>query len=88
MPIISQFYGIIVKIFFNDKDKHHTQHVHIEYGDYEASFDFDSNIIAGSLPNKQRKMVEAWVLMHQDELKSLWKVINETGEYFKIDPLR
>lgn len=88
MPIISQFYGIIIKIFFNDKDKHHTQHVHIEYGDYEASFDFNGNIIVGNLPTKQKKMVEAWILIHQDELKALWKIINETGEYFKIDPLK
>ena len=88
MPIISQFYGIIIKIFFNDKEKHHREHIHVEYGDYEASFDFNGNIIAGELPNKQRKMVEAWILIHQDELKALWKIINETGEYVKIDPLK
>ena len=64
------------------------QQIRVEYGDWEASFDFNGSILAGNLPNKQKKMVEAWILIHQDELKALWKMINETGEYFKIDPLK
>lgn len=76
MPIISQFYGIIVKMFFNDTLQHNLPHIHVEYAEYKAVFDFDSNIINGRLPMKQKKMVEAWILIHQEELKALWK----TGE--------
>lgn len=35
MPIISQFYGIIIKMFFNDEDRHHKEHIHVEYGEYQ-----------------------------------------------------
>ncbi len=87
MPIVSQFYGIVIKMFFYDNDKHHSEHVHVEYGEYEATFDFEANILVGELPNKQKKLVEAWILIHSEELKALWKAINSDGGFFKIDPL-
>lgn len=87
MPIISQFYGIIIKMFFHDEDKHHTEHIHVEYAEYDATFDLKGNLLVGNIPQKQRKLVEAWILIHTEELKALWKSINENGEYFKIDPL-
>lgn len=34
LPIISQFYGIIISMFFNDTDKHHTPHMHVQYAEY------------------------------------------------------
>ena len=36
VPIISQFYGITVKIYFEEGDRHHTEHIHINYNEYEA----------------------------------------------------
>ena len=36
MPEISRFYGIIVKMIYNDDDKHHKPHIHAYYGEYEA----------------------------------------------------
>ncbi len=88
LPIISQFYGIIVKMFFNDNIKHYLPHIHVEYAECKAVFDFDSNIISGKIPMKQRKMVEAWILIHQEELRALWNVLNDDKEFFRIDPLK
>ena len=62
MPIISQFYGIIVKMFFNDNLQHNLPHIHVEYAEHKAVFDLNSNMISGKIPTKQRKLVEAWVL--------------------------
>lgn len=39
------------------------------------------------MPNKQRKLVEAWVAIHEDELKAAWKAYNESGEIIKIKGL-
>jgi len=61
-----------------------TPHVHAQYGEYELSISFDGNIIEGNLLNKQRKLVEAWVALHEDELKAAWKAYNESGEIIKI----
>ena len=88
MPIISQFYGITVKIYFKEGDRHHTEHIHINYNEYEATYDMEGNIIIGNLPKKQRRMVEAWIEIHEIELRHLWKEIRESGKYFKIDPLK
>ena len=82
------FYGVIIKMFFNDKEKHHLPHIHAEYNEYAAVFDFNANLIYGDLPLKQNKMVETWILIHQDELKAAWKMLIDSGEYYKIDPLK
>ena len=48
MPIISQFYGIIVTMYTNEeKIKHHKPHIHIKYNQYRAIYDFNCNILAG-----------------------------------------
>lgn len=89
MPIISQFYGIIIRIFFKDTQKHHGEHIHIEYNEYSAVYDINSiKIIEGDMPLKQNRMVIAWMEIHQEELKALWKISQNDGEFFKIDPLR
>ncbi len=88
MPIISQFYGIIIKMYFKEGEKHHKEHIHIIYNEYSAVYNFDGQILEGELPNKQKKLVEAWIAIHEEELKILWKKIKTKGEYYKIEPLK
>ena len=38
MSIISQFYGIIIRIYFNDTEKHYLKHIHVQYNEYDAVF--------------------------------------------------
>lgn len=87
MPIISQFYGILIYLYRELNGQHKKPHVHAQYGEYEMSISFDGDIIAGNFPNKQRKLVEAWVALHEDELKAAWKAYNESGEVIKIKGL-
>lgn len=90
MPIISQFYGIIIMMHYRESDKHKLPHLHAEYGDFDAAFDLNSNMISGKMPNKQQKMIQAWILIHQEELRALWKVVTNKMEngWFKIEPLK
>lgn len=87
MPLISHFYGILIRMFFNDTEKHHTPHFHAIYGEYSASYSLGGELISGNLPLKQQKLAIAWAALHQEELESLWKLIQETGEYFTIKGL-
>ncbi len=87
MPIISQFYGIIVSIYFKDNDKHNLPHIHVRYNEYKVAYDFEANIINGFLPTKQTKLIEAWIIIHKEELETLWKLMEEEGRIFKIKPL-
>ena len=88
MPIISQFYGILISLYYNEKEKHKLSHLHVRYNEYKASYDFDANLLEGKLPMKQSKMVEAWIMIHKEELMTLWKLINDEGKFFKIEPLK
>lgn len=89
MPIVSQFYGIIISMHYRENDKHKLPHLHAEYGEFDAIFDFEGNKLGGRIPNKQEKMIQAWILIHQDELKALWKLAkNKIGDWFKIEPLK
>ena len=88
MPIISQFYGIIITMYTNEENiKHHKSHIHVKYNKYKAIYDFNCNMLAGKIPYKQKKLVEAWILIHKDELIKLWDILQEGKGFFKIDPL-
>ena len=86
MPIISQFYGIIIRIFYKDTQKHHGAHLHVEYS---AVYSINSiEILEGYIPLKQNRMVIAWMEINKEELIALWKISQDDGEFFKIEPLK
>ncbi|KUO73720.1 MAG: hypothetical protein APF81_01950 [Desulfosporosinus sp. BRH_c37] len=87
MPLISAFYGILIYLYLEKGSQHSAPHVHAKYNEYEMSIDFDGNILAGELPRKQTKLVEAWVLLHTDELKASWRAYRDDGELIKIKGL-
>jgi len=88
LPVISQFYGIIIQMFFREKGKHHVPHIHVVYNEFDSVYDFEGNKLEGELPKRQAKLVEAWILLHAEELKSLWNLMKNGKDYFKIEPLR
>ena len=47
MPEISRFYGIVIKMLYEAGGKHNKPHVHVEYGEYEASVGIDGEVLAG-----------------------------------------
>jgi len=87
MPLISNFYGVVISMYFNDDEQHHKPHFHARYAGEEASFDFDGNIIAGTFPIKQTKFVVAWVEIHREELSALWELMQTDKQYYKIKGL-
>ncbi len=73
MPTISMFYGILIRMFFRDIEKHHTPHIHAEYQGEVAVYSIhDGAVLAGHLPPKKHKLVVAWVEIHQEELLADW----------------
>lgn len=88
MPTLSMFYGILIKMNWKDFGKHSCPHFHAFYGEYEAVFDLNGDILSGEFPKKQSTFVKAWVLLHEDELKANWELAYEGEETFRIDPLR
>lgn len=72
MPELSRFQGIVIKMIFLDNDKHHKPHVHVYYGEYEASVGIDGELLSGSIPIKKLKLVQAWMILHEEELYNAW----------------
>jgi len=88
MPIISMFYGIIIRMFNLDNQKHHLPHIHAEYQDQNAVFRIDNDeIIEGVFPDRATKLVQAWIEIHRDELMADWKLAISGEKVFKIKPL-
>ncbi len=89
MPTISMFYGILVAIFFEDNDRHNLPHIHVRYSGHKAAVAIeDGSVLAGSLPSKQIKMVQAWIEIHKDELFADWELALAGEQPFRIAPLQ
>lgn len=52
LPIISQFYGILIYLYKEIGGHHNKPHIHAKYNEYEISVDFEGNILGGTIPNK------------------------------------
>jgi hypothetical protein len=65
MPEISRFYGIIVRMFYND---HHPPHIHVEYQEYEATVELENGIVKGEMPRSALKLIYEWIDIHIEEL--------------------
>ena len=64
-------------------------HIHVAYSEFKAVLQIpDGEVLDGSLPSKQMKLVQAWIAIHQDELMADWQLASEGQTPFKIDPLR
>ncbi len=88
MPELSRFYNIIIKMIFNDNLRHHKPHVHVYYNEYTAAIGIDGELLAGSIPVKQLRLVEAWLAIHEDELYAAWNNAVRGIPFGKIEPLR
>jgi len=88
MPELCRFFNIVIKMIYQDNVQHHKPHFHVYYGEYEASIGIDGELLAGSLPVKQLKLVQAWTLIHEDELYAAWNNAVRGAPFGKIEPLR
>lgn len=89
MPTISMFYGILVAIMFEDNDRHNLPHIHVRPSGQKASIAIeDGSVLAGSIPLKQLKMVQAWIEIHKDELFADWELALAGEQPFRIAPLQ
>ena len=83
------FYGILVTIFFEDNERHYLPHIHVRYQGNKAAISIeDGKVLAGKFPQKQLKLVQAWIEIHRDELMADWELAVNGDEPFKIAPLQ
>jgi hypothetical protein len=83
MPVISAFYGMIIKIYFQ-KSEHNPPHIHVIYGEYAGLIDIQTQeMLEGDLPATALSLVKEWTKKYQTELLNIWN----TQDFIKLPPL-
>lgn len=88
MPVLSMFYGIIIRMQCEKGGKHHLPHIHVICGNDESVFSLEGEQIDGTISSSKKKLVEAWIEIHKEELMANWKLLEEGEQFFKIEPLK
>ena len=85
MPIISVFFGIVIRINFSD---HNPPHLHADYQGFEALFDIQTgDVLAGELPRTATHMVSEWIVANRAALAENWDRAYNDKPTFRIPGL-
>ena len=85
MPVISAFFGILIRMYFED---HEPPHFHAEHQGDHATFSFDGNLLAGGIRSgAARRRIAAWALVHRSDLEANWRRIRAGRPLERIPPL-
>jgi len=85
MPVLSKFYGIVIRMFFT---RSFVPHFHAIYRDHELMVGIDDiNVIQGQAPGRVRDMVLEWAWNHQAELREAWRRCENAIPPRAIQPL-
>ena len=85
MPTICAFYGILIKMYWDD---HAPPHFHAEYDEHQAIYVIQTlELIKGSLPRRAHALVLEWSAAHRQELMEDWQLCELKQQPKKILPL-
>ena len=85
MPTISTFYGITIRMFYDD---HAPPHFHVQYSEFKAEIAIESlQVLAGRLPRRALTMTLEWAASHQAELHENWELCRQHKQLRQIQPL-
>ena len=74
--------SLSICLFFND---HNPPHFKVKYSDFEANILIENGaILNGDLPVSKLKLVQAWAVIHNNELMEMWL----SKEFHKVNPLQ
>jgi len=86
VPRLSEFYGIVVYMYFAD---HNPPHFHAIYGEDEAVVTIsDGSVIAGGLPRTASRLVEQWRIERRAQLAANWELAQVPTTLNTIEPLQ
>ena len=83
MPILSNFYGIIIKMYFQQLE-HNPPHIHAIYDEHVGVINIQTcELMEGDLPSRALKLIQEWTNFHKKELLEIW----DSQKFRKIPPL-
>ena len=85
MPEICRFFGIIIRMHYDD---HNPPHIHAEYQGRKVLLDFRGNILRGDIESRTAlRLIREWIDLHISELQEDWNLARAGKEIKKIAPL-
>lgn len=85
MPELSRFFGIVIRIYFDD---HAPPHFHARYAEYEGLIEIEQpRQLRGNLPARVLSLVIEWAELHKAELRNAWNSVSAGKEPSEIPPL-
>ncbi len=86
MPAISIFFGIVIKMFYNE---HEPAHFHAEYQGQRGKFDLTGRMVVGNIGSKTaRRLIRQWAKEHEAEIRANWLRMKAGKPLEVIEPLR
>jgi hypothetical protein len=86
MPRISAFYGVVIYMYWNEKD-HPIAHFHAYHAGRRASVSVDGTVLAGSLEPRAMQFVREWADLHRQEILTNWDLARRSQPLLDIPPL-
>ncbi|MBN1960789.1 MAG: DUF4160 domain-containing protein [Deltaproteobacteria bacterium] len=85
MPEISRFFGIIVRLFYDD---HNPPHIHAEFQGDNVVLDFKGNVLNGDLQSRTAlRLLREWIDIRIAELEEDWQLAKSGHTIKPIKPL-
>lgn len=85
MPIISIFFGIVIRMFYQD---HEPAHFHAEHQGQQGKFDLGGRMLVGNIQSKTAlRLIRQWAGLHQAELEANWAAMKAGKPLSKVPPL-
>lgn len=86
MPAISIFFGIIIKMFYNE---HEPVHFHAEHQGQRGKFDLTGRMVVGNIASKTAlRLIRQWAKEHEAEIRANWRRMKAGKPLEMIEPLR
>lgn len=85
MPIVSAFFGIVIRMFYKEHDP---PHFHGEFQGQHAKFDFDGHLMVGGIRSGTAlRLIREWANLHRAELEANWESMKAGQPLERIEPL-
>ena len=85
MPEISRFFGIVIKMYWNEWEQ---PHFHAWYAGHRVQIEIETlELLKGHLPPRALRLVIEWAWMHRGELAENWTLMRNGIQPKRIPPL-
>jgi len=85
VPIISMFFGIVIRMFYKE---HEPPHFHAEHQGASGKFGFDGKMVVGNIRSRTAlRLIREWALSHRQQLEANWRKMKKGRPLDRIEPL-